>query len=993
MGTLWIRALGPLVVIADGASVSVSSGKLRTVLECLALRANTVVGADFLAEVLWDGRPPAHPLPQLQVYIANLRSLLEPARPKGCASQRLASRPGGYLLAVVDDELDLLQFRRQVAAGARAVQAGNLAGGARHLRQAVELFNGPVFPDLADIELMAADLDGLEESRLDAYQDLFDIELALGRHAALIGELQRLVPQHPFRERLRASLVLALYRSDRQADALAACREARETFTTELGIDLGVRLRELETLVLRQDPSLNTPAVQGQRRSRQRLDNLPAALTPLVGRENELGEVCSLYRSEDCRLVTVTGAGGTGKTRLALAAAARLRERMADGVGWVNLAPLTQVQQVPGAIASTLGLEAGAGDDPLKIASRFLHRRRLLLVLDNFEHLEDAWPVVLDMLTAAPELRILTTSRRRLGLRPEYEFELAPLKLPSLEPPLPPRQLREVPAVKLLVNRGRSVRPHFDVNDGNTVVVTRLCHRLDGLPLAIELAAAQLRRLDERALLAELEVSLAAMPAAFRDLPDRQRTLTATMEWSYQLLPDAERLLFDRIGVFAGDPTVTAIGAVCGQTSAKPLSVDDVLSALAAHSLVRRYSDYAGRQRVSVLHSIREFARNRLLLLNDAADVRRRHAEHYLSLAEALGPQLWGRDQVEAFRTLHSDAPDLRAALLWAAGPDGSTELALRLVGQLWHYWEITGDVAEQQGIAVALVEAAPDAPPELRGPALSGAATLCWALGRYDQAANLHGLALQAFRETSNSPAAAWTMMCLAVQAAYSGKTSKARQLAADVLAAPDASLRTRISVLVLLSRLAFFEGDHQQALDLSRRCVEVGRPIGDRSLLGVVLTNLAECAEQSCDYDAAERLLHEAVDASLELSAQSNLVAVLESLAGVYAAQNRLDPAIRLLAAANAYRLEHGRPLDGEEAKRVEAITARARAEAGPIRFGLAWAGGRALTVTQAANELVQGGRGRGGINTAPAESTEPIPASRTQFAADDPPDPAPW
>jgi predicted ATPase/DNA-binding SARP family transcriptional activator len=988
MGALWIRALGPLQVMADGAHVPVSSRNLRIVLECLALRANSVVAADFLAEAIWDGNPPAHPRPQLQVYLANLRNLLEPNRPKGVASHRLASRPGGYLLAVADDELDLLQFRAHLAAGARAVEAGELANGAVRLRQALDLFVFPAFPDLADIELLVPDLEEVEESRLDTYQDLFDVELALGRHATLVGELQRLVSQHPFRERLWASLVLTLYRSDRQADALAACRTARKTFAAELGIDPGVHLRELEARVLRQDPSLAPPTAEVHQRTRPRVNNLPAALTPMVGRDAELGEVCSLYRSEGCRLVTVTGAGGAGKTRLAMAAAGRVGEGMPDGAGWVNLSPLTQAEQVPGAITAALGLEAPAGEDPLKIASQFLQARSLLLVLDNFEHLENAWPVVLDLLTAAPELRILTTSRRRLGLRPEYEFELAPLELPPLDPPLPPQQLREVPAMKLLLSRGRAVRPHFTVDHGNAAVLTRLCHRLDGLPLAIELAAAQLRQLSEHDLLADLEVSLAALPANFQDLPDRQRTLTATMEWSYQLLAEAERVLLCQLGVFANDPTMAAIDAVRGPVPADAPSTEELLTALADHSLLRRYTDQGGRRRVSLLQSIREFARDRLALLPTEPEVRRRHAEHYVALAEALSPLLWGRDQVDAFRTLHSDALDLRAALLWAASPHGSTELALRLVGQLWHYWEITGDFAEQQRTAAALVEAAPDAPPQLRAPALSGAATLSWALGRYDHATNLHGLALRAFRETANASAIAWTTMCLAVQAAYLGDRVAAERLAAESLSSPSAGHRTRLYALILLSRISFHAGEQARALELSQQCVELGRPLGDRSLLGIVLTNLADCNEQAGDYDAAERLLLEAVDASLELGAHGNLAAFLESLAGVYAGQNRLEFAIRLLAAADAYRRDHVRPLDAEEGKRVEAITARVRAEAGPIRFGLAWAGGRSLTLRQAVSEVLHGA-----LHTGLPAGADPDPADAYPSLPESVVDPAPW
>ncbi|MFJ5695043.1 BTAD domain-containing putative transcriptional regulator [Arthrobacter sp. NPDC093125] len=955
MGALWIRALGPLEVLADGVPVAVGARQQRIVLECLALRANSVVTSDFLVEAVWADNPPAKPGPQLQVYVANLRRMLDPDRSKSVVSQRLVSRPGGYMLTVTEEELDLLRFHEQVGAGEMAVQAGDLVGGADYLRQAVELVRPPAFPDLADIEIFRPELDELEETRLDVYQNVIDVELALGRHGTLVGELQSLVARHPYRERLWASLVLALYRSDRQADALAACRSARQVFIEELGIDPGSRLRQLERSVLQQDASLMAPAADGHRRIRQRLDNLPAELTPLVGREAELDGLCSLFVAEGCRLVTVTGPGGTGKTRLALAAAGQLSARMADGVCWVNLGPLTQTQQVPGAVAAALGLEDRAGADPLKIVTGFLRSRRLLLVLDNFEQLEGAWPVVLDMLTAAPGLRILTTSRRPLGLRAEYEYELAPLALPPLDPPLPPHVLQEVPAVKLFLTRGRAARPHFNLNSNNSAVVTRLCRRLDGLPLAIELAAAQLRHRSESELLDGLELSLAALPAAFRDLPDRQQTLTATIAWSYQLLGEAERQLFDQLGVFAADPTVAAVSCICGPAPEAASAVEDLLTVLARHSLLRRYTDLAGASRVSMLHAIREFARDHLRLLDHAATVRRRHAEFYLSLAEAVSPQLWGQDQVDAFRLLHADAPDLREALLWATGPDGSTDLALELVGHLWRYWELTGDVAEQCEAALKLLARTPNAPPSLKAPALSGTATLCWMLGRNDEAAGLHDRSRQAFLNAGNGQGVAWATMCLATQAAERDETVTAQRLAAEALSLPEASPRTRIAALIILGLLALYSGDPARALDLCRECVERARPLGDRSLLANTLVNLADSTEQAGDYDAAEQLLYEALGAALELGAQGHVVPILESIAGVYVKQRRFEQAIRVLAAADAHRTDRGHPLYAAEQRRIESIITKARAEAGPIPFGLAWAEGKTLTLTQIVNEVL--------------------------------------
>jgi predicted ATPase/DNA-binding SARP family transcriptional activator len=956
VSALWVRALGPLEIIAGGAPVVLGSSQQRIVLECLALRANSVVTTDLLVEAVWANNPPAKPGPQLQVYIANLRRLLEPDRPKGAVSERLFNRLGGYILAVADDELDLLQFRGQVAAGELAVQDGDLSGGADCLRQAVGLFKGQAFPDLADIEMFRPELDKLEEIQLDVHQNLIDVELALGRHGQLVSELQSLVAEHPYREQLRASLILALYRSDRQAEALAACRSARQVFMEELGVDPGVSLQELERSILQHDPRLAAPATDGHRRVRQRLDNLPAELTPLVGRESELVELCSLFEKQGCRMVTITGPGGTGKTRLALAAARRLGARTADGVCWVDLAPLTQIHQVPAALARALGLEGLAGADPLKMVTSFLHTRRLLLVFDNFEHLEAAWSVVVELLTAAQDLQILVTSRRPLGLRSEYEFDLAPLALPPLDPPLPPQTLGEVPAVALFLSRGRAVRPHLNLSESNASVVARICCRLDGLPLAIELAAAQLRRRTENELLDDLEVTLGALPGAFRDLPDRQRTLTATIEWSYRLLDDGERELFDRLGVFAGDPTLAAVNNIRALVAEKEVKTESVLNGLARHSLLHLYKDPSGEDRVSMLQSIREFARDQLASRGHASTVFCLHAKYYLSLAGKVAPQLWTPDQVGAFRLLQADAADLRAALLWASGPTGTADLALQLVGHLWHYWELTADVSEQCDIALELVAGTPDAPVTLKGPALSGTATLCWILGRSVEATDLHHQALEAFRRAGDEQGVAWSIACLALQAVERNDYETAQQLATEALSAPQASTRTQVAALIVLGLSAFYAGDYDRALEVNRQSVTLARPLGDRALLGIVLTNLADSTEMTGDYDAAEQMLHEALTTALELGAKSNMASFLESLASVYVRQHRAEQAIRVLGAVEAYRNDWGLPLNTPERARIESIITEARTATGPVQFGLAWAGGQTLTLTQIVNEALQ-------------------------------------
>ena len=958
MGAVSIRALGPLQIVVDGVPVVVGAGKPRIVLCGLLLRANSLVRSEVLVEAVWGDHAPAAPGPQLQVYVANLRRLLDPDREKGVASQRLASRPGGYVFTAETDELDLLEFRDLVGAGERAVEAGDVAAAGDMFRRAVQLCRGPVFPDLVDIPLFRAELDGWEETRLRVYQDLADIELALGRHAGLVGELQALVAEHPYRERLWASLVVALYRSDRQADALAACRDARRMLAEELGIDPGPRLRHLEQSVLRNDPSLDAPPSDGHRRVRQRVDNLPAELTPLIGRDTDLAELSSMYAAEGCRLVTVTGPGGTGKTRLALAAARQLGAGMIDGVCWVDLAPLTAAGQVPPAIASALGLEEMPGSDPLAAAAQFLRTRHTLLVLDNFEHLEPAWPVVLDLLTAAAELRVLISSRRPLGLRAECEYQLAPLTVPPPGSPASLALLQDVPAVRLFVTRGRAARRGFGVTGDNATTVSRICRRLDGLPLAIELAAAQLRVSGEQALLNDLESSLTALPEALRDLPDRQRTLTATITWSYQLLAESEQVLFDRLGVFAADPTVEAVNAICGEPARAADDGDNRLTALARHSLLRRYTDPSATHRVSMLQTIRAFARDQLSGRADAADVSRRHAEYHLTLAQTLGPLLWGAGQVKAFQRLHAARLDLRGALLWAIGPDGPPDLALRLVAALWHYWELTDDVAEQSTIVLDLISRSDDAPAELIAPVLSGAATMCWMLGRNDQATDLHHQAHAAFRRCGNARGVAWSTMCLATLAVERNEPAAARRLAEEAISSPHAAPRTCASAAIVVSMAAFYAGDHAESLLLCRDSLRLVRPLGDRWLLELALLNLADATAQAGDYQTAESLLHEALRTVLDLAAQGHLIPILESVGGVDIKQHRFEQAIRVLAAADAYRADRGLPLNTAERGRIEPLITEARTAAGPLQFALAWAAGQSTSLDQIVQEVLGSG-----------------------------------
>ena len=415
-----------------------------------------------------------------------------------------------------------------------------------------------------------------------------------------------------------ASLVVGLYRWERQADALAACRRARRLFRDELGIDPGEALQQVEQEVLRHDPALRAPVPISRRRRHSSFDNLPTPITPMVGREAELDEVVSLLADSDTRLVTVTGAGGIGKTRFALAVSQRVESSLPDGVCWVDLADVSDAALVPIVVAAALGVGERASAEPLETASAFLRNRHLLLVLDNFEQVDAAWPVVVQLLGSAGELRILVTSRWALQIRGEHEFELQPLELPPADDKLRVPELAQVEAVRLFVDRGRAVRREFVLTSDNASVISRICRGLDGLPLALELAAAQLRHRSAEAVLELLNVGVMKLPAAIRDLPNRQQTLLATIAWSCQLLDDPVRDLFEQLGVFAGSPTLEAIQAICASPHSTGGDVAGRAVALVDHNLLRDGHDPQAPPRYTMLQSIREFAREVMATRDDA---------------------------------------------------------------------------------------------------------------------------------------------------------------------------------------------------------------------------------------------------------------------------------------------------------------------------------------------------------------------------------------
>ncbi|GAB2853417.1 BTAD domain-containing putative transcriptional regulator [Streptomyces deserti] len=675
--------LGPLEVwTSDGRPVRVPERRIRTLLTALLVHRGRVVPVDRLIDALWADAPPAHDVRTLRSKVSLLRRTLEDAEPGG--RDVIESRPPGYVLRVGDDAVDAGCFETLLRR-ARAV-TGDPRATARLLGEALELWRGTeAFADHADEEFVRAEARRLEEQRLVALEELAEARLALGEHTVLAAELGELVAAHPLRERLRAAQVRALYLAGRQDEALASLGEVRDRLRDDLGLDPGAELAELQEAILRQDPTLS-PAVAPAARPR---GNLPAPLTELIGRTDEVRRLDSLLASE--RLVTLTGAGGVGKTRLALEAAGRRSGELPDGVWLVELATARTAAEVHEAVAAVLGLRddlrAPVRSLPGQLADS-LAGRDLLLVLDNCEHVvEPVAELTARLLRAAPALRILATSQEPLAVAGEHLWPVAPLDLPGPDGD----RLEQSSAVRLFVARAVAADPAFRLGPDTARAVATICRRLDGIPLALEMAAARVRVMPVTDLAARLDDRFRLLTAPLRAAPARQRTLRATIDWSWGLLGEPERIVLRRLAVCAGGCTLEAAEAVCADGLVARADVLDLLGRLVDRSLVVRRDG-----RYQLLESVAAYGAQRLAEAADEDDrrTRDRHLAHYTDFAEHAAARLRGPEQRQWLERLSAEAAGVRAALAHAVR-HGLADAALRLVDALAWFWFLRGRFAE----------------------------------------------------------------------------------------------------------------------------------------------------------------------------------------------------------------------------------------------------------------------------------------------------------
>jgi predicted ATPase/DNA-binding SARP family transcriptional activator len=916
------RVLGPVEAARNGSLLPLGGPRQRALLALLLLQPGRPVSVDRLAEELWHGAPPNGAPTTIRSYVSRLRSALG-------SNATISSGPPGYALAADPEHIDAARFERLVLAGGEALARGAVRRAHDRFQEALSLWRGGPFGDVSDEGALRQEAERLEELRVHALEERVETELRLGESAELVDELETLVQVHPFRERFWRQLMLALYRAERQADALAAYRRARTILDDELGLEPSEELKRLEQAILRHEVEAVTPPEERH--------NLPAPVSSFVGREAELAEIARLLR--EVRLLTLRGVGGAGKTRLALAAAAEAVADCPDGVWFVDFSTIGEADLVPQHAARALDVR----EQPDVLIEEALTRRvrdaDLLLVLDNCEHVRDACAELAHrLLTAGARLRILATSREALGVPGETDYPVPPLSVPS--PDAAADELRASDAVRLFVTRARAARPGVADDDDAVSLAARICSDVDGLPLAIELAAARTKALSLTEIAGRISDRFRFLVSWRRLAAARHRTLQEAMDWSYELLSEQEQILLARLSVFVGAFSIAAVAVVCMEGDEERAL--ELVERLVDASLV--VAEERGTEMTyRLLETVRQYAAERLEERGEADDLQRRHGEYFLALAESarpvrrtLGP--W----VEAIAPAQDN---LRAVLAWSRDYDEGHVL-LRLAGEIWRLWWVRGELSEGRNWLEAALERDPGLDPAVRAEVLEGAAGLAWALGDLDHAGELAEEAQPLFAAVGDLRGNAAVVTILGhVALARRDFASGASYFETSRILGEEMENDAMVAVaLHNLASVALGEGNLERAA--AHYSEALARYEAQDDQYGVALSKLylGFVAVETEDFGAAPGYLDHALRIFRDMNFLQYLSQCLEAIAAVARSRGRADEAACLLGAGSALRERTGESPTVASDRREHELAA-ARAELGGEAFAAAWTEGCAL------------------------------------------------
>ena len=890
------RVLGSLDVGETG-EIELGPLKQRTLLVRLLLDRNRVVAVDNLIDALWGGAAPATAVKTVQVYISQLRGRIGPGE--------IERHPGGYLLRLADDDLDASSFERLVADGRATAAIGNPQLAGALLRRADAMWRGPAFSDTRYADFVAAEARRLDELRVECQEEYLAIDLELGRHTEVLTEVRALVALHPFRERLRGFEMLALYRCGRQVEAAEVYHQYRRALADDLGLEPGPEIAALNGAILRQEVALN-PGVADDR-----VDRIPSPPTRLIGRHAELEELSELLEGRHVRLLTLVGAGGSGKTRLASALAESQRSRFANGVVVVELAILGSGESAVPAITDALR-RPGADESDL---SEWLSGRELLLIADNAEHLPGLGSILVRLLAHAPRLKVVVTSRAVLHVSGEHVFPVAPLG--------------EQEALELFVARAQALDSRFQATPGTQATMLEICRRLDCLPLAVELAAAQTRALSLDALLDRTRASVGDIGGGLRDLPARQQTLRDTLRWSTDLLEPDIRRTFSRFGVFVGGASLAGAEAVTGGT------VEHV-AALVDNSLLGRDQAADGDEaHYRMLETVREHALE--LLGEEADDSQLRHARFFLAFAESIAAELPSPNQPALMQRLRVEDANLRHALQTFVVRNQTAE-QLRLCVALWQYWWIRGHVDEgRANLEAALVAAGEQDWGPTRSQALRGAAILADRQQDYARSTQLAGEQRLYAAEIGDAELEAHALNVLASAAVARGDMSDAAAFTREAvgLLSGDDRRRARAFSLINLGNAELNGGDFEACNASSLESARLFRELGDELQAATPLCNAGLANLELREIDEAAKHLRASFELCCRLEHVEYVGNGLDGLAALSAAQHAHEEAALRLGAAAALRQAGGADAEAYEARVHERTAQMVRAALGNDRM----------------------------------------------------------
>ena len=850
------RILGPVEAWEDGRSLPLGGAKQRALLAILLTQANQVIAADRLIELIWPGEPPDTAAHSLQVYVSELRKVLEPKHRAGAPHAVLISQAPGYLIRVEGDGLDLNRFQRLVDKGKQSISNGAPESASAEFREALDIWRGPALADFAAQPFALSVVVRLNEAKLRALEDRIDADLALGRHADLVGELDSLVGQHPLRETFSRQLMLALYRSGRQAEASDVYQRARERLVEELGMEPGAEIQEMLKAILNQDAALD---LEPNRVSRRR-HNLPHHLTSFVGRTSEVSEV-KRWLSE-ARLVTLTGTGGVGKTRLAIEVANQLADAYREGVWLVELASLRDPEGVPQSVASTLGVRDQAERTISDCLIDYLQSRQQLLLLDNCEHvIEAASQLVSLLLLNCPDLNVLATSREALSIGGEIAWRVPSLSLPNAKRKAGDSSWADNDSMALFVDRAVAAIGAFEL-DGNTgQLALQVCQRLDGIPLAIELAVGKLKVLSLEQVVDRLNDRFHLLTGGSRTALPRQQTLAAAMDWSYELLPEAQRVVLQRLSVFAGGFDLEAAEAVCPQDPDGASEILDVLARLIDKSLLQTVS-VRKKVRYQLLETIRQYADRKLAEAKETAKVRDQHRDWFLAFAERAETAMRGPNQVEWYARLEDDLDNIRAVFEWSM-EQGQTDAAMRLACALGQFWILEGHLNEGRELFARALGGVVVGAPALRARAAAWAASLANDQSDYENGRMLAEESLTTFRAIGDQQGIGFALLVLGNRSmALDDPKTATRQYAEGLdhfrLA------ESRIDVAWALNKLghaSWAVGDYDGAIRHLSDGRDLYGELGDQKGVSSALQLLGQVALSKGDLTLASKVLDESL------------------------------------------------------------------------------------------------------------------------------------